>query len=64
LSNYERTRMLIYSITLKVEIWDLKSAQKIVQLASSNPSNSSSVSNRGRDFFLGLYWGSPLPSIF
>lgn len=36
---------------LKVEIWDLKSAEKIVQLPSSNPINSSSVSNRGRDLF-------------
>ncbi|QCE16667.1 protein DECREASED SIZE EXCLUSION LIMIT 1 [Vigna unguiculata] len=42
----------------EVEIWDLKSAQKIVQLASSNPSNSSSVSNRGMCMTLQLFLSS------
>ncbi|XP_022636744.1 protein DECREASED SIZE EXCLUSION LIMIT 1 isoform X2 [Vigna radiata var. radiata] len=39
----------------EVEIWDLKSAEKIVQLPSSNPINSSSVSNRGMCMALQLF---------
>ncbi|KOM51637.1 hypothetical protein LR48_Vigan09g029600 [Vigna angularis] len=42
----------------EVEIWDLKSAQKIVQLPSSNPSNPSSVSNRGMCMALQLFLSS------
>ncbi|KAL5144420.1 Protein DECREASED SIZE EXCLUSION LIMIT 1 [Glycine soja] len=48
----------------EVEIWDLKSAEKVVQLPSSNPSNSSSPCNKGRDFFLVYIEIQPLPSIF
>ncbi|TKY75220.1 DECREASED SIZE EXCLUSION LIMIT 1 [Spatholobus suberectus] len=39
----------------EVEIWDLKSAEKFVQLPSSNPSNSSSVCNKGMCMALQLF---------
>ncbi|KAK8465186.1 hypothetical protein PHAVU_009G014700 [Phaseolus vulgaris] len=42
----------------EVEIWDLKSAQKIVQLPSSNPSDSSSACNKGMCMSLQLFLSS------
>ena len=49
---------------LKVEIWDLKSAERFARLPSNIGSNSSSVSSKGRGLFLNDLLFNFLPSFF
>lgn len=46
------TLVLIFLSAMKVEVWDLKSAEKFVQLPSNIPSSSSNVCNKDRGLFL------------
>lgn len=52
LAKFRAPWCLLYLSAMKVDIWDLRSAEKFAQLPSNIPSSSSNVSNKDRGLFM------------